>query len=117
VRVQDKVWVVTGAASGMGRELVLQLLQREARVARVDVSASGLDTTRTLARAGDRLSTHVVDLTDRPSVEALPDAGVEAHGVVDGVVYNAGIIQPFVPVAEMDYADIQRVLDPGCTSR
>ena len=109
--VRGKVWVVTGGGSGMGRELVLLLLQRGARVAAVDVSASALDETVSLAGAGDRLSAHVVDITDRTAVEALPAAVVAAHGTVDGLVNNAGIIQPFVPVADLDYAVIERVLD------
>lgn len=111
MRVEGKVWVVTGAGSGMGRELALQLLQRHARVAAVDVSAEGLQETSALARAGERLSTHVVDITDRPAVESLPGAVVDAHGSVDGLVNNAGIIQPFVPVAELEYPVLQRVLD------
>lgn len=111
MRVRDKVWVVTGAGSGMGRELTRLLVERGARVAAVDRSSEGLDETATMIGAGERVSTHVVDIADRAAVEALPAEVLAAHGVVDGVVNNAGIIQPFVPVAEIDYAAIQRVLD------
>ncbi len=111
MRVEGKVWVVTGAGSGMGRELVLLMRRRGARVAGVDVEADGLAETAALAGAGDRLSTHVVDITDRAAVDALPAAVVRAHGVIDGLVNNAGIIQPFVPVVDLDYATIQRVLE------
>jgi short-subunit dehydrogenase len=111
MRFGDKAWVVTGAGSGMGRELVLQMLQRGARVAAVDRDPAGLQDLAASAGAGERLSTHVVDITDRAAVEALP-AQVEArHGAVDGLVNNAGIIQPFVPVAEIDDESLQRVLD------
>jgi NAD(P)-dependent dehydrogenase (short-subunit alcohol dehydrogenase family) len=109
--VSGKVWVVTGGGSGMGRELVLLLLQRGARVAAVDVSATGLEQTVSLAGVGDQLSVHVVDITDKAAVTALPAAVVAAHGAVDGLVNNAGIIQPFVPVADLDYGAIERVLD------
>jgi short-subunit dehydrogenase len=111
MQVQGKVWVVTGAGSGMGRELVRQLLHRDARVAAVDRNQAGLVETGELVSVGDRLSTHVVDIADRDAVDALPDAVVAAHGTVDGVVNNAGIIQPFVPISELDYAAIHRVLD------
>jgi NAD(P)-dependent dehydrogenase (short-subunit alcohol dehydrogenase family) len=111
MQVHGKVWVVTGGGSGMGRELVLQLLQRGARVAAVDVRPEGLEGTSELAGAGDRLSLHVVDITDRDAVDALPEQVVAAHGAVDGVLNNAGIIQPFQPVADLDYAAIRRVLD------
>ncbi len=115
MRARDKVWVVTGGGSGIGRELVLELLRRGARVAAADVRSEALEETATLVRAqlpseADRLSTHVVDITDRAGTLALV-AEVEAlHGVVDGLLNNAGIIQPFVPVQELDDATLERVL-------
>ncbi|GAB2884297.1 SDR family NAD(P)-dependent oxidoreductase [Nocardioides pacificus] len=111
MRVSNKVWVVTGAGSGMGRELALALLGRGARVAAVDLNATALQETASLAAAGDRLSSHVVNIADRAAVAALPAEVVAAHGVVDGLINNAGIIQPFVPVADLDDAAIERVLD------
>ncbi|MFA6575322.1 MAG: SDR family oxidoreductase [Nocardioides sp.] len=111
MQVSNKVWVVTGAGSGMGRELVLQLLGRGARVAAVDRNPDGLAEVSAAASAGVRLSTHVVDITDRAAVRSLPEQVEAAHGVVDGLVNNAGIIQPFVPVTDLDDATIQRVLD------
>ena len=111
MQVNGKVWVVTGGGNGMGRQLVLQLLRKGARVAAVDVRPEGLVETAALAAAGERLSTHVVDITDRDAVDALPEQVVAAHGTVDGILNNAGIIQPFVPVAVLDRSAIDRVLD------
>ena len=111
MKVNGKVWVVTGGGNGMGRELVLQLLRKGARVAAVDVRPEGLVETAAMAAAGDRLSTHVVDITDRDAVDGLPEQVVAAHGTVDGILNNAGIIQPFVPVAVLDRSAIERVLD------
>jgi short-subunit dehydrogenase len=112
MKVDGKVWVVTGGGSGMGRELVLQLLRRGAGVAAVDRSSGGLDDTAEAAGATRaRLSTHVVDISERTAVQGLPAEVVAVHGVVDGLINNAGIIQPFVPVTELDDATIQRVLD------
>jgi NAD(P)-dependent dehydrogenase (short-subunit alcohol dehydrogenase family) len=95
----------------MGRELTLELLRRGARVAAVDLRAESLDETSRLAAAGPRLSTHVLDVTDRTAVDALPEAVVAAHGVVDAIVNNAGIIQPFVRIEELDYPAFERVMD------
>lgn len=111
MKIADKVWVVTGAGSGMGRDLTLGLLARGARVAAVDRAPVGLATLVTDAGVGDRLSTHVADITDPAAVRALPAAVVEAHGAVDGLINNAGIIQPFVPVVDLDDDTIRRVLD------
>jgi short-subunit dehydrogenase len=111
MRVNGKVIVVTGAGSGIGREIVHELLRRGARVAGVDLRADSLAETASIAAAGEALSTHVLDVTDRSSVELLPHAVVEAHGVVDGVINDAGIMQPFIPVKDLDYETITRLLD------
>ena len=95
----------------MGRELALGLLRRGARVAAVDVRADGLEETSALALAGERLSTHVLDITDRAACEALPEDVIARHGAVDGLINNAGIMQPFVTVEDLDYATIERVLN------
>jgi short-subunit dehydrogenase len=111
MRIGDNVWVVTGAGGGIGRELALQLLQRGARVAAVDISPDGLAGTAERAPAADLLSRHVVDITDRDAVQALVGAVLAVHGTVDAVVNNAGIIQPFVPFTDLDEASLHRVLD------
>ena len=111
MKVKDKVIVVTGGGSGMGRELVLLLLKKGARVAAVDINPETL--LETIELAGDkedRASSHVLDITDKPAVDALPGKVIDAHGVVDGVINNAGIIQPFVRVNDLQFDAIERVL-------
>jgi NAD(P)-dependent dehydrogenase (short-subunit alcohol dehydrogenase family) len=110
MKVRNKVVVVTGAGSGMGRELALALLRRGARVAAVDMRPEGLAETATLAAAGERLSTHLLDIADRAACEALPDEVIARHGRVDGLINNAGIMQPFITVEDLDYATIEHVL-------
>lgn len=74
MEVTGSVFVVTGGGNGIGREVVLGLLARGAKVAAVDLSAEGLAETTSLAGVGDRLSAHTVDITDREAVDALPAA-------------------------------------------
>jgi short-subunit dehydrogenase len=50
-------------------------------------------------------------VSNRSAVLALPDAVVKAHGQVDGVLNVAGIIQPFVKIAELDFDVIERVMN------
>lgn len=109
--VANKVVVVTGGGNGIGRQVVLELLRRHARVAAVDIRQDGLDETAALATAGDRLATFVADITDRDAVEALPSQVSEELGDADAVIHVAGIIQPFVKLNELDYEAIQRVID------
>ncbi len=108
----DKVVAVTGAGSGMGREIALELLRRGARVAAVDINEATLAETESLAPgARDAIATYTVNITDRAAVEALPLAVVDRFGAVDGIINCAGIIQPFVRLNDLDYAAIDRVFD------
>ncbi|NLG20059.1 MAG: SDR family oxidoreductase [Actinomycetales bacterium] len=109
--IVGKVIVVTGGGNGIGQEVVLALLAKGAHVAAVDISESGLEQTAALAGAGDRLSTHAVNITDRDAVLALPEAVTAAHGRVDALVNVAGIVHDFKPIAELSFAEIERVMD------
>ncbi|MEW6179129.1 MAG: SDR family oxidoreductase [Chloroflexota bacterium] len=112
MQVNNKVIVVTGGGNGIGRELVLLLLTKGARVAAVDINPAALRETEALAGSlGERLSTHEVDITNREAVSALPQQVIAAHGAVDGLINNAGIIQPFVRVKDLDYTVIHRVFN------
>ncbi len=112
MKVSNKVIVVTGAGSGMGRALVLALLNKGAQVAAVDLNETTLNETYKLAGSqGNKVSRHVVNVSDRAAVEALPDKVIVAHGAVDGIINNAGIIQPFVRLNELQFDAIERVLN------
>ncbi|MCA9955861.1 MAG: SDR family NAD(P)-dependent oxidoreductase [Anaerolineales bacterium] len=112
MKVQNKVIVVTGGGNGMGREVTLNLLGKGASVAAVDISESALQETAVLAgNKAAKLSTHVVDITNQEAVVALPEQVIARHGAVDGLLNNAGIIQPFVRVNELDMAAINRVMN------
>ncbi|MDO7882605.1 SDR family NAD(P)-dependent oxidoreductase [Salinibacterium soli] len=112
MQISDKVFVVTGGGNGMGREVVLGLIARGARVAAVDLSEDGLAETARLAAAPEgRLTTHALSVSDRPAVLALPDQVIAAHGQVDGVFNVAGIIQPFVKLVDLDFDAIERVMN------
>ena len=111
MKVQHKVIVVTGGGSGMGRELVLNLLSKGAKVVAIDINESTLSETSTLAGPlKERLFTFVVDITDKSSVESLRDKIIAHPGFVDGIINNAGIIQPFVKVNQLSYESIERVM-------
>lgn len=111
MEIAGKVFVITGAGNGIGREVALRLLAEGAAVAGVDVSTGGLDQTAGFAKAGSRFTGHVVDITDRTAVEALPDAVIAAHGQVDGVANIAGVIQKFVKVADLPFSEIEKVMN------
>jgi len=112
MQVRDKVFVVTGAGSGIGRELSLCLLANGASVAGVDLNPSALETTTTLASAHvDRFRSFVCDVSQRSEVEALPERILAGFRGIDGVINNAGVIQPFVRLRDLDYPAIEHVIN------
>jgi NAD(P)-dependent dehydrogenase (short-subunit alcohol dehydrogenase family) len=89
----DRVAVVTGAGSGIGRALADVLAAKGCHLALADVDAAGLaDTAARLARHGRRVSTHVVDVADREAMRAFAASVVAAHGHVHLLVNNAGVV-------------------------
>ena len=96
----------------MGRELVLSLLERGARVAAVDLSEGALNKTKELAGSNaQKLSLHVLNITDNQAVARLPEEVAAVHGPVDGLINNAGIIQPFVRLRNLNFEVAEKVMD------
>jgi NAD(P)-dependent dehydrogenase (short-subunit alcohol dehydrogenase family) len=108
--VRGKVAVVTGAGSGIGRQLALELAERGARLALSDVDELGLSGTADRAKAlGAEVHTGRVDVSDRAAVEAYATAVVEHFGVVHQVYNNAGVAGGGT-VLDSTWADYDRVL-------
>jgi short-subunit dehydrogenase len=112
LKVHNKTIVVTGGANGIGREIVLLLLKKGARVAIVDIDEAALK--ETVMLGGDqqsKLSSHIVNITDREAVLRLPEAVLQAHGGIDGLINNAGIIQRFVRINDLEISEIEHVFE------
>ena len=109
MKIAGQVFVVTGGGNGIGREVVLELVRRGARVAAVDRRREFLDETVRLAPSA-RVVPYALDITDRAAVEALPARVIADLGQVDGVVNVAGIIQRFVHVNDLTIEEIEHVM-------
>lgn len=110
MQIIDKVFVVTGGGNGIGREVVLGLVARGAKVAALDLREDSLEETARLARAEDRLTLHSVDVSDKDAVTRAFAEVISAHGQVDGLLNVAGIIQRFVPIVELELSEIEKVV-------
>jgi short-subunit dehydrogenase len=116
MKLAGRVVVVTGAGSGMGRELALELARRNAKVALVDFRKETLAETAGLVKALNGVcSEHLLDVSDIKAVQALPAAVIKALGAVDVLINNAGIIQPFVKVNDLSMDDAHHVMNVNFT--
>lgn len=107
METRDKIFVVTGGGNGIGRAVVLELLNRGGSVVAVDLNESALAETTAIANSGEHLDTVALNITDRAAVLKL----AAEYGSVDGLVNVAGIIHDFDPVDELDFEVIERVMN------
>jgi len=105
--VSGKVAVVTGAGSGIGRALAIELARRGARVAISDVNEVGLASTA--ATIGSDVHQQTLDVADGEAFAAYATAVLERFGVVHQLYNNAGIAFSR-SVLESEVADYERVL-------
>jgi NADP-dependent 3-hydroxy acid dehydrogenase YdfG len=90
--LKDKVVALTGAGSGIGRGTAMALVRQGARLALADINEDGLNETASMvAEAGGRVSTTILDVSSRQSVDDWCASAIEEHGQVDVVVNNAGV--------------------------
>jgi 3-hydroxybutyrate dehydrogenase len=110
MRLAGKVAIVTGAASGIGREIARAYLREGALVAIADLGQSASDAAAAaLDPSGARAIGVAMDVTDEAEVEAGTQRVVERFGRLDILVSNAGI-QIVSPIVEFSFADWKRVV-------
>jgi 3-hydroxybutyrate dehydrogenase len=110
MRLENQVAVVTGAASGIGREIANTFAAAGARIAILDLDAAGADRAALeINRAGGRAIAMAVDVISEAQVDAAMAGVLEAFGTLDVLVSNAGI-QIVAPLEEFAFADWKRLL-------
>lgn len=90
--LKNRVAVVTGAGGGIGRNICVELAKRGVHLAMVDVSEATLKESHNLvAPFGVDVSLHVVDISSKAQMAALPAAVLARHGWVNILINNAGV--------------------------
>jgi len=89
--LKDKTAAVTGAASGLGRMLAVNLAGEGCHLALADIDASGLQETAKLIGGRVDVTMHVVDVSRREQVFQFADEAAGRHGGVDIIINNAGV--------------------------
>jgi 3-hydroxybutyrate dehydrogenase len=109
-QLQDKVAIVTGAASGIGLEIARTYAREGAKVAIADVNRDAAETAAAALRGeGGKAMAIAADVTDEGQVNAAVGAVVAAWGGVDILVSNAGV-QIVHPLEEFPFAEWKKML-------
>jgi 3-hydroxybutyrate dehydrogenase len=110
MKLKDKSAIITGAASGIGKEIATLFAREGAKVAIADLAKDAADATATEIRAGGGQALGVaMDVTDEKAVNDGVAAVVAAFGGVDILISNAGI-QIVHPIEEFSYAEWKKLL-------
>ncbi|MCA9709132.1 MAG: SDR family oxidoreductase [Myxococcales bacterium] len=104
-RFPHRVCIVTGAASGIGQALAVELAGRGCSLALCDVDEPGLEHTRTLAGT-DAILLRRVDVSDREAVHGLVRETIDHFGQADAIFNNAGVTVQQT-VADTSYEDFE----------
>jgi short-subunit dehydrogenase len=112
MKVKNKQILVTGAGGGIGGAIVFALLKKGAKVVAIDLRQENLQQLKKRAsKYGDSLNIYTLDITDRTSVQHFPETVIKSCGDIDGLINCAGVVQPFVKINDLDYKEIDKVMD------
>lgn len=90
--LEDKVALITGAASGIGRASAVRLAKEGAKLALSDVNLTGCEeTAQIITEAGGKAMAMICDVSQAAQVEAFVSAAVESYGGLDIALNNAGV--------------------------
>ncbi len=110
MKIKGKNVIITGGASGVGKELTKQMLKLGCNVASIDINAENLEKLKEELNS-KRLRTYVVDMGNVESIKEFRENYKKDYSDVDIIINNAGIIQPFVKVEELDDKTINKVMN------
>lgn len=110
-KLKGKIAVVTGASSGIGRELAVGLAKEGCRLALADVDIDGLkETERMVRHEGGEAIILRVDVSSREEIYSFAEKVIRNYGAVDIVINNAGVVFTST-IEEMSFKDFERVMN------
>jgi len=109
MRLENKVAIVTGAASGIGKEIAILFAREGARIVIADLNQKGADAAADELGGSKRAIGVAVDVTNEAQVDACVAKTIAAFGQVDILISNAGI-QTVAPIDQFEFAKWRQLL-------
>lgn len=110
-RLENKVAVITGAASGMGRAMALLFAEKGSKIIAADINQARLDTLeKDITANGGTVTTVIADMSKEEDIENMIQAALTHYGKLDILVNNAGIMDNFGPVGEVENSVWEKVM-------
>ncbi|WP_227871899.1 SDR family oxidoreductase [Paenibacillus bovis] len=117
MRLENKVAVITGAASGMGKASAILFAKEGAKVVVSDLRQDTAQlTVDEIEAAGGTAIALAVDVTREEDIQHMIDTAISTYGTVDILVNNAGIMDNFVPAEDLTDELWSRIFDINTTS-
>ncbi|XP_010506736.1 PREDICTED: short-chain dehydrogenase reductase 3b-like [Camelina sativa] len=107
-RLDGKIVIITGGASGIGAESVRLFTEHGARVVIVDVQ-DGLGQNLAASIGEDKASYYHCDVTNETEVQKAVKFTVDKHGKLDVLFSNAGVIEPFASILDLNLDELDRI--------
>lgn len=102
MKLQNKVAVVTGAGSGMGKAIAVLFAQEGARVVLADINPETVKAVASEIQGNGGVATSTkADVTKEQDIQNMIDLAVNTYGTLDVLVNNAGIMDNFAPAADV----------------
>lgn len=112
--LQDKVAIITGGGSGMGKAMCQLFSRQGAKVVIADLNKEAAEATR-LELAGEAIAVQV-NVADEAMVSALVEETIHSYGRVDILVNNAGVPMSFLPIEELTVERWDMIMDVNAKS-
>lgn len=110
-KLENKVAVITGAGAGMGKAIAILFASHGCKIVAADINEERLRTVENeVKNAGGNITIIKANMANEEDIDAMIDLAKSTYGTLDFLVNNAGVMDNFQPVGEVDNATWDRVM-------
>jgi NAD(P)-dependent dehydrogenase (short-subunit alcohol dehydrogenase family) len=116
MKLQDKVAIVTGTASGIGRAIAILYAKEGVKLILADFNQEKLNQVQEeIINAGGTAKNILVNVADEGDINSMIDAAINTYGTIDILVNNAGVMDNFEPIEAVSNENWEKVFNVNIT--